>query len=180
MALEWDYVIQTKVTNPPKDKGSKDEPNNSKGVEVGHIVTNPANPIILSDKSVLELWVIICPLTAARKTRISLQVYFNRHEQMNSIKSWEMGISPIATSDNKKFNCNNKKNKNGTDLQAKMDAFLIYLDLSEITSSVQDYLHILRADVVIVARRWSHLNRYQMLSHRRSIVVFVNKKKWGL
>ena len=39
----------------PEHKGSKDKPYNSKGVEVRHIVTNPANPIILSDKSVLEL-----------------------------------------------------------------------------------------------------------------------------
>ena len=34
-----------------------------------------------------------------------------------------------------------------------------HLDLSEIASSVQDYLHILLADVVIVARRWSHLDK---------------------
>ena len=66
---EWD-----KGRKAPEHKGSKDKPNNSKGVEVGHIVTNPANPIILSDKSVLELRVVICPLAAACKTRISLEV----------------------------------------------------------------------------------------------------------
>ena len=51
----------------PKHEGSQDKPHNSKRVEVGHIVTNPANPIVLSDKGVFELGVIVCPLAATGK-----------------------------------------------------------------------------------------------------------------
>ena len=58
----------------PEHEGSQDKANNSKGVQVGDIVTNPTNPIVLCDKSVFELRVIVCPLAAARETRILLKI----------------------------------------------------------------------------------------------------------
>ena len=36
---------------------------------------------------------------------------------------------------------------------------LFNLDLSDVARTVEDFFHILLADVVVVARRWSHLDK---------------------
>ena len=62
--------------------------------------------------------------------------------------------------------------------------FLNNLDLSDVASSVEDDFHILLADVVVVARRWSHLDRDLTKDSFANTISFcqirqnVKKRRW--
>ena len=60
----------------PEHEGSQDKADHPKRVQVRHVVANPTNPIVLSDKSVFELGVIVTPLTAACQIGIRLKNRF--------------------------------------------------------------------------------------------------------
>ena len=64
---------EKKILQRPEHKGSQDKADHPKRVQVRHVVTNPTNPIVLSDKSVFELGVIVTPLTAACQIGIRLK-----------------------------------------------------------------------------------------------------------
>ena len=79
----------------PEDEGSQDKPNDSKCVQVCHIVSNPTNPIVLGDKSVFELGVIVTPLAAAGQLGIRLKIQFRK--KIFSLTTWISVMLPVPS-----------------------------------------------------------------------------------